>query len=359
MNTFLTCFTLGCIVLCLVLLNVRLTFMGKRLRWMESGERSKIIKSFDDLAKVMRGEPEKDQVDLAAAFRAGVDAVGRAGDPMTATQVQTSDLVEGMDVEEYDTPERPGFTTRRRHALATNIADETARSEIESLAKRVADWSGGDAYRIDLLEEPTGNDGDDKAALRRTRTAANYFDIRGEGLPFTFHRMGDIVWFEDPEPAVAVEKPAPLSERDFAAQRVPDAIEREAVAWMYNNGHRWTGREWVAPAPEVIAVEPKRHPYQGLEATTGTQMIHFERMRQIEEEGRTKAADMQYMHGELESAAACYAMPTRYRLLTDAGWPVHWPWKRESWKPSSADRMKELVKAGALIAAAIDRKLAG
>jgi hypothetical protein len=32
-----------------------------------------------------------------------------------------------------------------------------------------------------------------------------------------------------------------------------------------------------------------------------------------------------------------------------------WPWEASWWKPSQTDRIKELAKAGALIAAEIDR----
>lgn len=34
-----------------------------------------------------------------------------------------------------------------------------------------------------------------------------------------------------------------------------------------------------------------------------------------------------------------------------------WPWSREAWKPTG-DRVRDLTKAGALIAAAIDAELA-
>jgi len=37
--------------------------------------------------------------------------------------------------------------------------------------------------------------------------------------------------------------------------------------------------------------------------------------------------------------------------------PPIWPWEKSWWKPTPNDRVKELVKAGALIAAEIDRLL--
>jgi hypothetical protein len=35
--------------------------------------------------------------------------------------------------------------------------------------------------------------------------------------------------------------------------------------------------------------------------------------------------------------------------------PKHWPWDLNSWKPSPDNRIKELVKAGALVVAEIER----
>lgn len=35
--------------------------------------------------------------------------------------------------------------------------------------------------------------------------------------------------------------------------------------------------------------------------------------------------------------------------------PLRWPWEAEAFKPTPDDRVRELVKAGALIAAEIDR----
>jgi hypothetical protein len=75
-----------------------------------------------------------------------------------------------------------------------------------------------------------------------------------------------------------------------------------------------------------------------------------ERQRQIEKEMFTASHDSMHSRGELAIVAACYAMPYRGFLNTD-----HWPktWDRRWWKPKS--RMRDLVRAGALIAAEIDR----
>lgn len=90
---------------------------------------------------------------------------------------------------------------------------------------------------------------------------------------------------------------------------------------------------------------------------TGIELIAEERKRQIEKEGWTAEHDAQHNHHELARAAACYATPGYIRKLhiTDNGTPFGWPFSKDCWKPSPLDRKRELVKAGALIAAEIDR----
>jgi len=76
----------------------------------------------------------------------------------------------------------------------------------------------------------------------------------------------------------------------------------------------------------------------------GAQRISGERKRQIEREGWSAEHDDEHKNGELRDAAACYLT-----LATD-----RWPWSLADWKPSDAP-IRNLVKAGALIAAEIDR----
>jgi hypothetical protein len=92
---------------------------------------------------------------------------------------------------------------------------------------------------------------------------------------------------------------------------------------------------------------------------TGIEIITEERQRQIEKEGWTPEHDDEYVNDELSSAAACYAtrMDKReYKNPFDfVPTPKAWPWEELCWKPTPEDRIKELAKAGALIAAEIDR----
>lgn len=81
---------------------------------------------------------------------------------------------------------------------------------------------------------------------------------------------------------------------------------------------------------------------------SGAVLIAEERKRQIESEGYTAEHDSTHNPEDLAAAGACYA-------LEDVE-PIHeqlWPWDAEWWKPK--DQLRNLVRAGALIAAAIDR----
>lgn len=90
---------------------------------------------------------------------------------------------------------------------------------------------------------------------------------------------------------------------------------------------------------------------------TGIQIISEERDRQIFEELFSDNRDDGYVNGELSSAAACYAMKESYNIDDgyDARRLFEWPWDLSWWKPSPENRIQELAKAGALIAAEIDR----
>jgi hypothetical protein len=98
---------------------------------------------------------------------------------------------------------------------------------------------------------------------------------------------------------------------------------------------------------------------------SGIERIADERQRQITQEGWTKEHDHKHSLGELADAAACYADMAGAQArgatvaeLRDAyteGWgSLDWPWEPEWFKPTD-DPIRNLEKAGALIAAEIDR----
>ncbi|PNW65569.1 UNVERIFIED_CONTAM: hypothetical protein BEN50_22270, partial [Euhalothece sp. KZN 001] len=93
--------------------------------------------------------------------------------------------------------------------------------------------------------------------------------------------------------------------------------------------------------------------------SSGVDAISAERWRQVFEEGWTYEHDDQHVRGELGAAAACYAAPSRARDV--AIWAL-WPatWDKSHFKPAGAcddlaSRRRDLEKAGALIAAEIER----
>lgn len=100
-----------------------------------------------------------------------------------------------------------------------------------------------------------------------------------------------------------------------------------------------------------------------VEILSGIQLIAIERKRQIEELGYNYRNDALYSNEQLAKAGACYALPEDYRgeNLEPVEDPEYdnllnaiWPWDKSYWKPTPEDRIKELSKAGALIAAQID-----
>ena len=87
--------------------------------------------------------------------------------------------------------------------------------------------------------------------------------------------------------------------------------------------------------------------------TVGSHLIGIERSRQIMKEGWTADHDTQHDGQELTYAAAAYLL-AHEKPVTAQGL---WPWEQRYWKPTPNDRIRELTKAGALIAAEIDRML--
>jgi hypothetical protein len=152
-----------------------------------------------------------------------------------------------------------------------------------------------------------------------------------------------------------------VSARDFA-----DRYDTQCAEW---DASHWRGR---ALAAEAELAELRAMLHLGTSAVAGAELIAAERERQAAVEGWTAAHDAHHTDGQLVRAAICYAKPPSHRgMLTynvsaastgisDRGdrfvhYPVGWPWHPNHWKPSPDDRIRELVKAGALIAAEIDR----
>lgn len=77
-----------------------------------------------------------------------------------------------------------------------------------------------------------------------------------------------------------------------------------------------------------------------------------ERQRQQSVEGWMPEHDDEHCNGELAMAAVCYINETG-TVNRNGGKPWGWPWEASWWKPNG--RRRNLVKAGALILAEIER----
>lgn len=89
--------------------------------------------------------------------------------------------------------------------------------------------------------------------------------------------------------------------------------------------------------------------------TAAARDVLAERRRQVEGEGRQPGGDDAYANGELASAGAAYAIAA-YEMAdgeSSAKKSAYWPWSAQWWKPSTPRR--NLIKAGALILAEIER----
>lgn len=98
---------------------------------------------------------------------------------------------------------------------------------------------------------------------------------------------------------------------------------------------------------------------------SGIDLIRQERERQ-QEIGYTPDHDTEHKPGTLTAAAICYAsiagsnpqLRDAIRQQSQHYSPRGWPFEKESWKPgednTNASRIRELQKAGSLIAAEID-----
>ncbi len=129
--------------------------------------------------------------------------------------------------------------------------------------------------------------------------------------------------------------------------------------YLVENQKMWDLRKAVsalASAPPVA---------EGQGCSSAASDVLAERRRQQEKEGWTPAHDDEHRDGSMAQAAACYAASKQ--AYEDVGFvadprddidfriPVAWPksWAPRWWKPK--DRRSDLVRAGALIIAEIER----
>ena len=137
--------------------------------------------------------------------------------------------------------------------------------------------------------------------------------------------------------------------QDFIARNTPLAPQAvsELVAEPAHSDKNAEFADWM-----LHGIEISGEAATGFKLNPAARDVLVERQRQISVEGWTPEHDDAHSVGELARAAACYANPDLvYVLQGTTG--LGWPWDESWWKP--ADQHRNLVKAGALILAAIAR----
>ena len=114
-----------------------------------------------------------------------------------------------------------------------------------------------------------------------------------------------------------------------------------------------TPRSREGPTSERLDPQQGHRHTITFELKDGAGLILAERRLQIEEEGYSAEEDDSVGSDELLQAGIAYAVAS---LEGDAQGVDWWPWRDKYWKPTR-DRVRDLTKAGALIAAAIDAEL--
>ena len=132
----------------------------------------------------------------------------------------------------------------------------------------------------------------------------------------------------DPAPSITAEPPSALDAEDDQAL---GALEE----YMQTSGNagNWSRQVWDLINRLRVAQLP----------STAARDVIAERERQKSVEGWTPEHDDEHNDEQLALAAACYAL----------GSPTFWPWENRWWKLK--DRRSNLVRAGALILAEIER----
>jgi len=133
----------------------------------------------------------------------------------------------------------------------------------------------------------------------------------------------------------------------------------QALNDAYAEGRKDEREEW-------IDITSKNKDLGGAPLTQAAHDLLAERQRQVTAEGWSPRHDDAHTEGSLAMAASCYALNAatwaahgswvprgggNYRALSPVS--QRWPWRESWWKPSSQRR--DLVKAGALILAEIER----
>lgn len=139
------------------------------------------------------------------------------------------------------------------------------------------------------------------------------------------------------------------------AVRDPIALAHKIAARVATSGKTGRIHQMAYDAATEGALEAISALSQPTEAgwRTAVREIAAERRRQVEVEGWTPEHDDAHVNGEMAGAAACYCLGSVSHWAGSMAIQSLWPWDKSWWKPT--DRRRDLIKAGALIVAEIER----
>ena len=216
-------------------------------------------------------------------------------------------------------------TTKPAPTTEPTRRDEHAADELDRNLDGQCPHTGAFRYRVDCGE------------CRRPAFARALAAAREEGRIEERATLGRLPSFN-----------IPISELEEGSEAVPDLSAMfTALAAARREG-----------ASEGAAAE---HARMVALTTPGTFAIAEERQRQIASEGWTPEHDDEHAGGEMAWAGAAYALVAG-GMQPDAALARIWPWAGRWWKPRTVagartdeNRIRDLTRAGALIAAEIDR----
>ncbi|WP_284935009.1 ead/Ea22-like family protein [Citrobacter freundii] len=139
-----------------------------------------------------------------------------------------------------------------------------------------------------------------------------------------------------------------------------DGVNHEQIAMVFSENEARDAAFIAAANPatvlamldELESAEKRIAELEGGAFNPAILDVVAERQRQKTIEGWKPEHDDEHCNGELAMAAVCYINETG-TVNRNGGKPWGWPWDASWWKPNA--RRRNLVKAGALILAEIER----
>ncbi len=165
---------------------------------------------------------------------------------------------------------------------------------------------------------------------------------------------------EDYEKEVEAQQSYPTPHADSQPKAQFDDPKVQAVYTILCDDADWPPKEnpqqhwegWIAR--RIVDALLADSVLEGVALWPAARDVLAERQRQINTEGWTPEHDDSHGDGEMAEAAACYAASAHVpAILKRRQAPGFWPWAAKWWKPS--DTRRDLIKAGALILADLER----